>query len=54
MHAIICQADGSYYISAVSGYYRDNEGINDVSSFYRDYWIIWNSNKKELIRWQIF
>lgn len=50
MHAIICQGNGQYYLSAVFGWYLDRDGYDD----YRDYWIVWNPQKKRLIRWPTF
>lgn len=49
MHAIICQENGSHYISMVFGYYRDR-----ARSYYADYWIVWDSKKKRLIKWPTF
>ena len=44
MHAIICQENGSHYISMVFGYYRDR-----ARAYYADYWIVWDSKKERLI-----
>ena len=56
MHAIIRQGDGKFYISAVYGYYEDNTAIDDYDRYleqiYKPYWIIWDPEKKRLIRWQ--
>lgn len=49
MHAIICQENGSHYISMVFGYYRDR-----ARSYYADYWIVWDSKKERLIKWPTF
>lgn len=47
MHAIIRLDRKTYYISAVFGYYRDK---HDATS-YSDYWIVWDAQKKRLIKW---
>ena len=49
MHAIICQENGSHYISMVFGYYSDR-----ARSYYADYWIVWDSKKERLIKWPTF
>lgn len=55
MHAIIRQGKGEYYISAVFGYYRDITATDDYERYleeiYKPYWIVWNPEKKRLIRW---
>ena len=55
MHAIIRQDDGKYYVSAVLGYYRDVTATEDykryIESIHKPYWIVWDSEKKRLIRW---
>lgn len=55
MHAIIRQGDGKYYISAVFGYYRDITATDDYERYlekiYKPYWIVWDPEKKRLIRW---
>lgn len=55
MHAIVRQGDGKYYISAVFGYYRDVTATGDYERYleeiHKPYWIVWNSEKKRLIRW---
>ena len=55
MHAIIRQDDGKYYVSAVFGYYRDVTATADykryIESIHKPYWIVWDSEKKRLIRW---
>ncbi len=55
MHAIIRQDDGKYYVSAVFGYYRDVTATEDykryIESIHKPYWIVWDSEKKRLIRW---
>ena len=54
MHAIIRQDDGKYYVSAVFGYYRDVTATEDykryIESIHKPYWIVWDSEKKRLIR----
>lgn len=50
MHAIIRQGNGKYYISAVFGFYRDTSA--DVEyDYYSARWIVWDAEKKRLIRW---
>lgn len=55
MHAIIRQGDGKYYISAVYGYYEDYTATDDYDRYleetHKPYWIIWDPEKKRLIRW---
>lgn len=55
MHAIIGQGDGKYYISAVFGYYRDITATDDYERYlekiYKPCWIVWDPEKKRLIRW---
>ena len=55
MHAIIRQDDGKYYVSAAFGYYRDVTATEDykryIESIHKPYWIVWDSEKKRLIRW---
>ncbi len=55
MHAIIRQGDGKYYISAVFGYYKDITATDGheryLEEIHKPYWIVWDSEKKRLIRW---
>lgn len=51
MHAIIRQDSDTHYISAVFGHYQDKSTDDD---FYSDYWIVWDSQKKRLIKWPTF
>ena len=55
MHAIIRQGNGKYYISAVFGYYEDLTATDEyeryLESIYKPYWIVWDPEKKKLIRW---
>lgn len=55
MHAIVCQGNGKYYVSAVFGYYKDITATEDyekyIQSIHNPYWIVWDSTKKHLIRW---
>lgn len=55
MHAIIRQGDGKYYVSAVFGYYKDITATGDyeryLESIHKPYWIVWDEEKKKLIRW---
>lgn len=55
MHAIICQGNGKYYVSAVFGYYEDITETDDykryIQSIHNPYWIVWDEEKKRLIRW---
>mgnify|MGYP006981381057 CR=1 FL=1 len=55
MHAMVCQGDGKYYISAVFGYYRDITAEDDYQRYleeiHKPYWIVWDPGKKRLIRW---
>ena len=48
MHALIYLQNGSYYTSAVYGYYK---GPATIRKGYERYWIVWNSSKTRLIRW---
>lgn len=56
MHAIVRQGNGKYYISAVFGYYRDITATEDyeryIQSIHNPYWIVWDEDKKRLIKWQ--
>lgn len=58
MHAIIRQGDGKYYISAVFGYYKDITAQDEYERYLEEiskpYWIVWDSEKKKLIRWLSF
>lgn len=55
MHAIIRQGDGKYYISAVFGYYRDVTATDSYEKYleeiHKPYYIVWDAEKKRLIRW---
>lgn len=55
MHAIVRQGDGKFYVSAVFGYYRDITATDDYQRYlegiYKPYWIVWDEDKKRLIRW---
>lgn len=55
MHAIICQGNGKYYVSAVFGYYRDIDATDDYERYlqkiHKPYWIVWDEDQKRLIRW---
>lgn len=55
MHAIVCQGNGKYYISAVFGYYRDITATEEYKRYlegiHKPYWIVWDAEKKRLIRW---
>lgn len=55
MHAIVCQGNGKYYVSAVFGYFRDITATDDyekyIQSIRNPYWIVWDEEKKRLIRW---
>ena len=53
MHALVCQGKGKYYVSAVFGYYNDDYKKRYDESQY-DYWIVWDEEKKRLIRWLQF
>ena len=48
MHALVYLQNGSYYTSAVYGYYKEPATIRKG---YERYWIVWNSSKTRLIRW---
>ena len=56
MHAIVCQGNGKYYVSAVFGYYEDITAKDDYQRYleriHKPYFIVWDSEKKRLIRWQ--
>lgn len=55
MHAMVCQGNGKYYISAVFGYFRDITATDEhekfIQSIYNPYWIVWDEEKKRLIKW---
>ena len=55
MHALVCQGNGKYYVSAVFGYFKDITATNDydryIESMHKPYWIVWDESKKRLIRW---
>lgn len=55
MHAIVSQGNGKYYVSAVFGYFRDITATDDyekyIQSIRNSYWIVWDEEKKRLIRW---
>ena len=56
MHVIVCQGNGKYYVSAVFGYYEDITAKDDYQRYleriHKPYFIVWDSEKKRLIRWQ--
>ena len=56
MHAIVCQGNGKYYVSAVFGYYEDITAKDDYQRYleriHKPYFIVWDLEKKRLIRWQ--
>jgi len=56
MHAIIRQGNGKYYVSAVFGYYKDITATEEYEKYLQEihnpYWIVWDAEKKRLIRWQ--
>ena len=55
MHALVCQGNGKYYLSAVFGYYRDVTAKDDYQRYleeiHKPYWIVWDPEKVKLIRW---
>ena len=55
MHALICQGNGKYYVSAVFGYYKDITAQDDYQRYlegiHKAYWIVWDPEKRKLIRW---
>ena len=55
MHALVCQGNGKYYVSAVFGYFKDITATDDydryIESIHKPYWIVWDEKKKRLIRW---
>ena len=55
MHALVCQGNGKYYVSAVFGYFKDITATDDydryIESIRKPYWIVWDEKKKRLIRW---
>ena len=57
MHAIVRQGNGKYYVSAVFGYYEDITAKDDYQRYleriHKPYCIVWDLEKKRLIRWQI-
>lgn len=52
---MVCQGNGKYYISAVFGYFRDITATDEyekyIQSIYNPYWIVWDEEKKRLIKW---
>lgn len=54
MHAIVRQGNGKYYVSAVFGYFKDITATDDyeryIQSIHNPYWIVWDEEKKHLIR----
>lgn len=56
MHAIVRLGNGKYYISAVFGYYKDITAKGNyeryIQKIHKPYWIVWDEDKKRLIRWQ--
>ncbi len=55
MHALIMPEDKEYYISAVFAHYLDqpipDEELDSIVDPFKPYWIIWDKDKKKLIRW---
>ena len=55
MHAIIRQGNGEYYISAVFGYFENITATDEyeryIQSIHSPYWIVWDREKKALIKW---
>lgn len=55
MHAIVRQGNGKYYVSAIFGYFEDITATDDyekyIQSIHNPYWIVWDKEKKHLIRW---
>lgn len=55
MHAIIRQGNGEYYISAIFGYFKNITATDEyeryIQSIHSSYWIVWDKEKKTLIRW---
>lgn len=58
MHAIIRQGEGKYYVSAVFGYYKDITATDDYEKYLQNihnpYWIVWDAEKRRLIKWLAF
>lgn len=50
MHALVYQGNGQHYVSAVFGW----NNSDDYESANNSYWIVWDSEKKRLIRWLDF
>lgn len=54
MHALICQGEGKYYVSAVFGYYTDINAATEYERYLQSWkrcFIVWDAEKKRLIRW---
>ena len=54
MHALICQGEGKYYVSAVFGYYTDINAATEYERYLQSLkrcFIVWDVEKKRLIRW---
>lgn len=57
MHAIVCQGNGRYYVSAVFGYYKDITAEDKYQRYleeiHKPYCIVWNPEKSRLIPWSV-
>ena len=53
MHAIICQGDGKYYVSAVFAHYEDVDESEKSKKyfryFYKSSWVVWDEKRERLI-----
>ena len=54
MHAIINQKDGSHYVSAVFGYYKNISATDDyqryLESIYNPYYVVWDATYTKLVK----
>lgn len=57
MHALVCQGNGKYYVSAVFGYYKNVTATDEyeryVQEIFNQYYIVWDEKKKRLIKWSV-
>lgn len=55
MHAIVRRGTGTYYVSAVFGYYKDIKSKDDyqryLESIHSPYYVVWDETKTKLIKW---
>lgn len=54
MLAIINQGSGNYYLSPVFGFYNDGRITDKYSFFMSNYYVVFNKEKTQLIKWYAF